>query len=225
MRTVVGAAILVRARSRQIGWFAYAPPSDATLSLGRRSSSLTTGVLAVSVVGLVAASWASGYLVGRRGRPRPLRKRLLAALGHLGACSWHREGASRRRTLMPRSGTQARSAERQAAPCAAAELALVPARAEAVLLRRPASRVVVAVVTSADPARQREHRRRACRVLVLGEQGGSSHLRCVEGAVTTSTAEPFAAPGGPRQASTAPCGRLSTAVQTLWSSMVAKAAS
>lgn len=64
---VVGVAVLTLAPANQFGWFAYAPQSESVFSPGGTflGTAQLWGAGALGV-GLVASSWALGYLAGRR---------------------------------------------------------------------------------------------------------------------------------------------------------------
>lgn len=63
---VVGAALLVVAATVDVGWFAYAPESQAVLAPGVWLRPRQVWGAGLVVAGLVVVSGAVGFLVGRR---------------------------------------------------------------------------------------------------------------------------------------------------------------
>jgi heme/copper-type cytochrome/quinol oxidase subunit 1 len=66
----VGAAVIALAPTTQFGWFAYAPLSQSVFSPRLVLGTAQMWGAALGVVGLVACSWATGYLAGRRAERR-----------------------------------------------------------------------------------------------------------------------------------------------------------
>jgi heme/copper-type cytochrome/quinol oxidase subunit 1 len=63
----VGVLVFVLVPSADVGWFAYAPlSSDQTFTTGGSLRPAHRWAAALGIVGLVATSWAAGYLTGRR---------------------------------------------------------------------------------------------------------------------------------------------------------------
>lgn len=67
----VAGLFLVPTSTAGFGWFAYAPLSEATFSPGVFLRPVQLWAGAAALVGLAAASWAVGYLAGRRADRRP----------------------------------------------------------------------------------------------------------------------------------------------------------
>ncbi|RYV51506.1 hypothetical protein [Pengzhenrongella frigida] len=60
------AAFVLVPSSVALGWFAYAPLTETAFTPGFGLDSTHRWAVAVGVASLVAASWAAGYLAGRR---------------------------------------------------------------------------------------------------------------------------------------------------------------
>jgi heme/copper-type cytochrome/quinol oxidase subunit 1 len=60
--------LMVPTSSAEFGWFAYAPLTDTVVMSGSFSLLDPTHrwAVAIGVTGLIAASWAAGFLAGRR---------------------------------------------------------------------------------------------------------------------------------------------------------------
>ena len=65
-----GGAIIAFAPTSQFGWFAYVPLSESVFTPGVVLETAHLWGAALGAVGLIACSWAGGYLAGRRAEQR-----------------------------------------------------------------------------------------------------------------------------------------------------------
>jgi heme/copper-type cytochrome/quinol oxidase subunit 1 len=67
--TLIGVLVFVLVPSADVAWFAYAPVSGEVFTPGVSFRAAHLWGAAAGIVGLVATSWAAGYLAGRRAGP------------------------------------------------------------------------------------------------------------------------------------------------------------
>ena len=66
----LGVCVLALIPTTVVGWFAYAPVSEATFSRGTFLQPSHLAGAALLVPGLIGASWAAGFLAGTRVKPQ-----------------------------------------------------------------------------------------------------------------------------------------------------------